>query len=1395
MKKFIQLLIFSLILSFSTGTLLAEKYVGEVSNQTNTKSVSATTAGCVPATNSTELDLNNVRALIHTGGDMWWDLQGTGRYEIPAGSGKTALYAGSIWIGGTDVNGQLKLAALRFRSNGVDYWPGPLITSGPDKGTTTSEVCLEYDRHYNINRNEVAEFRTWFNADAETKANDFVGYSIPDVILNWPAHGNVAEGYDYHLAPFKDVDGDDFYDPYAGDYPYYDLDQELPCGTSREQRIPRLFGDQTLWWVYNDRGNIHTETQGDAIGMEVRAQAFAFSTNDELNDMTFYNYALINRSTYTLIETYFGIWTDADMGYAWDDYVGCDVQRGLGYLYNGLPADGTGQTFAYGGPTPPPPAVGVDFFEGPYQDADGIDNPSSYDPVTGELICDGNILNGNINGLNFGDGVADNERWGMRRFLYHNNGSTGPLVDPIIAPDYYNYLRGIWRDGTNMVYGGNGHYAGSGSTTTESDFMFPSDTDPCGWGQGGVPMPNWSEETIGNPEGDRRFVQSAGPFTLEPGAVNDITTGVVWARATGGGPFESVEEVRIADDKAQLLFDNCFKVVDGPDAPELNFIELDQELVFHIYNTPSSNNYLEQYSEKDFSIVDVDIDNNGEVDIVDKFYRFEGYQVYQLKDASVSVSDIGNINLAREVYQCDVKNNIDQLVNYTWSDELNANIPEEKVNGEDLGIEHSFTITEDLFASGNRTLVNHKKYYFLAVAYGYNNYMKYDQNDGTTVKGQKKPYIAGRKGALGSIKVYEVIPHIPDPRDGGSIMNASYGDYLPVTQIEGFGSGDNVVDLTQETLDEIMSGEPWSTNIRHYTAEGSPIKIKVVDPLNIPEGDFSICIDPDSALYNNADAKDFRVKDGYWYIYQTDTLENEKIIDRIYSEATIAIRNEQIIPELGLSIIIEEQDFPAVTSSVEEDPQLGRRDATIEYTDNNAWLNFIPDGDDYSFSPELNWIRAGSQVDESDGDNNDYKLFGAQYDNEESFEKFLEGRWAPYKLTSNIKDGPGRQDGQANIKYNIFRLSSVDIVITSDRSKWTRSCVLEMSENDSIDEDGNGSFDIIQPALFGQGDSYKFELRDSPSIDKDGNFATTEDTSDVESAANYIAPRGMGWFPGYAIDVESGDRLNIVYGEASNLPGENGRDMKFNPTSNIYSNFGETLFGGKHYIYILGKNYYILSSGTVYMDMPGYDGCKTFNELATASSSLTRKKAYQNFMWTSIPYRTGRDANVSFEDALSTGDITVRLRMANPHRIGFGSFAVDSTEMQNDNFPKYNFTTKGVAATKNDMQTAEEALDLINVVPNPYYGYSEYELNQLENLIKITNLPQKCAISVYNVNGTLIRRFKKDSPLSYQDWDLKNQYGIPIASGVYIIHIDAYEIGEKVLKWFGAMRPVDLNAF
>jgi hypothetical protein len=63
------------------------------------------------------------------------------------------------------------------------------------------------------------------------------------------------------------------------------------------------------------------------------------------------------------------------------------------------------------------------------------------------------------------------------------------------------------------------------------------------------------------------------------------------------------------------------------------------------------------------------------------------------------------------------------------------------------------------------------------------------------------------------------------------------------------------------------------------------------------------------------------------------------------------------------------------------------------------------------------------------------------------------------------------------------------------------------------------------------------------------------------------------------------------------------------------------------------------------------------------------------------------------------------------------------------------------------------------------------------------------------LNGTLIRQFKKADPTTSLDWDLKNNKGIPIAGGTYIIHIEVPGVGEKILKWFGIMRPIDLDSF
>lgn len=1348
MLKQYRILVAIALLIGSTSSSFAEKTKGvggSNSPVTQNSGPKDLAADCLPPSGSIELDLNNVRALIHTGGDMWWDLQGVARYEVPKGSGKNALFAGSLWMGGVDVNNQLKVAAVRFRQVGYDFWPGPLNTATAEIDPAT---CSDYDKFFPITRSEVDQWVAFTLSD--DPESEYPGYVIPESILDWPAHGDIAAGQDYNLAPYFDADGSGSYNPEeGGDYPYYDLNPtDFDCLSEREVK---LFGDETLWWVFNDKGNIHTETGANPIGMEIRAQAFAFATNDEINDMTFYNYELINRGSFTLTNTYFAQWVDADLGFAEDDYVGCDVRRGLGYCYNGFAVDGSGGPTEYG---ENPPAIGVDFFQGPYQDNDGVDNPLYTNCEVSQAQSEDGIVYGGI-GVGYGDGIADNERFGMRRFIYHNNSGQGAPYnqDPSTGADYYNYMRGVWLDGTDMCYGGNGHPLGGCDAGTAAGYMFPGDSDPCGWGVEGNTVPEWTEQTAGNVPFDRRFMQSAGPFTLEPGAVNDITVGVVWARANDASdPFESVEKVRIIDDKAQALFDNCFVLIDGPDAPELSIVELDKELILTLVNPPSSNNANEDYAAVDPFIVSPDGEN------WDNVFRFEGYQIFQLKDETVSSSELTNPDQARLVVQCDIENTdsltnapIAQLVNFTFSDELNASIPVEMVNGANAGLSHSFQITQDQFASGNSELINHKKYYYMAVAYAYNNYKTYDQNDPLQLDGQKTPYLAGRKNAFGgAIEPVVAIPHIVAPEESGTVLSAQYGDGPQLTRIEGQGNGGRDLILTTQSTQDIARDADGQVEQITYASGRGPVDIKVIDPKNLPNADFVF------KMHDSITPGD--LSDAYWSLEcvggDCPNLGSENQPEfTAWAKKPIGLNNgnEQIIPEWGLSVFLEQTIDPG-----DEETGNGFIDGRISYSGTKFWLTGISDVD--GLTP-LNWIRSGTQADPPS-----YADYAG--DDEQVYESVLNGTFAPWKLASH-------QDSVMSPTWEKFKslndlenLASVDIQITSNKDLWSRCPVIEVG-------------DEFVPTI---GDAERFNLRMSPSVDKNGN---------PDASGTF----GMGWFPGFAVNVETGERLNMAFGENSWLQNSNGSDMIWNPTDEVFDGnfdpdlanpFVNPLFGGGHYIYVFGHN-----GDDVDDDVPAYDeGQFIFSKLSENNydpGDPAKRRVYKDAMWVGIPI-------LAENSSLLNNVVRIELRVTKPYRQNFApGWSVGQPE--NDNLPMYTFSTADFATIREDIPTAENALDIIRAVPNPYYANSGYESNQLESIVKITNLPKTCTVSIYTINGILVRQFTKDSPITSLDWDLNNHKGIPIASGLYLIHIDAPGIGEKVIKWFGAVRQVDLQSF
>ena len=1632
---FSKLVLVAFLLAYLPQAAVAEDCKVCKTNHAKRSALQTKAAVCKRAQSTAELNVNNVRALINGYGNMWYD-GSIAQYHLPKNSNTCPLFCSALWIGGTDVNEQLRIAALRFGSEGDDYWPGPLQLT---TAAVDLPVCNQYDKHYVITKSEVLAFRAMFDYDSlgATPNDSYDPNAISATIREWPAHGDDAMGQSPYLAPFYDANHNGLYEWESGDYPYYDFDNDL-CPRTLKAQWGRQYtshvattleteasivtggllsdqvlkGDQTIWWVFNDMGNVHTESKGQPIGMEIRAQAFAFSTNDQINNMTFYTYEIINRSTYELRDTYFSQWVDPDLGYAHDDYVGCDVKRGLGYCYNGDEADGPGSG-SYSGI---PPAVGIDFFQGPYMDADGKDNPKIdigkmkarypdqlkryetgdrdengrmiYDTIT--LTDDADMYypdawyfeagdaigNCAINGVNFGNNIVDDERFGMRRFVYYNNSSDVISGEPSKATDYYNYLRGFWKNGQRMKYGGNG--IADNVTDFDCDIMFPGDSDPLFWGTNGNTVDAWTEKGSGNDVGDRRFMQSAGPFTLKPGALNYITVGIPFAQAPSGNAYSSVELLREIDDVCQSLFENCFKVLDGPDAPTLVVQEMNNELILYVtYDNVASNNYGEKYSEIDPAIVRSYTDAQGNNIVYSddqRSYKFEGYQIYQMADAHTAVDAIedGDINKAKLIAQCDIENYYDSVI-YTYNKDgvvvsstpnSNPSLPigtlvnykqnsttglltgTIKVEGANKGIQHVFRVTHDAFATGRNTrLVNNKEYYFVAIAYAQNRFKEYSQTEAANLDGQKEPYLAGRKDEWGrTITSVVAIPHDPSSENGGTIIQAEFGMSPNITRIEGNGNGGSILRLTKSSIEELMgapgvpgmpagrlntSGSSMMKNPcqilnPHYEENYGPIAVRIIDPLNVKPGKFIITFDKkdtvsDSRWTISKSPEDDSYATAPWlYISKKgDT------VYRVTSDFTIGRANEQLFLDLGIAVAINNaKDIatPLIITTQNSQNAYGRYyggfvndnsllSATMTYANvNTPWLTGIADNDSYMM---YNWIRSGTQFAAgtrssftneegpySETENyvdEDYfrayrsgpidALEATGIDRFQVFEGVIGGLWSPYGLVSTLPYHPGfnyryyiagdeildslcrissvfaRQYNRNTITRKLMdnylnkslafndlsNLPSVRIVFTSDTSKWTRCPVLEMCD------------DYTQA----EGNARRFQVRRHPSVDKMGRYIggkgeyAYDGTADVNDPGNpaYISETGMGWFPGYAINTVTGERLNVLFGEDSRYIQYNGRDMMWNPVDVLRDGTQNYVMGGRHFIYVMNATMQPFfdivnnSNATVTsFKTPSYDAgrwaLKMLGSLDrlmdfVASTQAERLRVNHGLVdgesTTLIPQRDSAAlffssvawVNMPLPEASYTinnpakdipCDVTIDIDVNAPyHRyLSNNQSSVqlfDDHVAQNDNYPMYQFEIGNDIATLTGQALAsagrdsyrDSILGLINVVPNPYNNYSTYETSsQLETKIRFINVPTGTTISIYTVDGTLVRRLgptaapsstSTDGQSVTVDWDLHNHNGIPIAGGVYLIHFNVPEIGDRVVKWFGTMRPVDLNSY
>ena len=385
-----------------------------------------------------------------------------------------------------------------------------------------------------------------------------------------------------------------------------------------------------------------------------------------------------------------------------------------------------------------------------------------------------------------------------------------------------------------------------------------------------------------------------------------------------------------------------------------------------------------------------------------------------------------------------------------------------------------------------------------------------------------------------------------------------------------------------------------------------------------------------------------------------------------------------------------------------------------------------------------NWIRAGDDQISSNSFGNfmDYFVFSTAKDIDGDFEKVADGWIAPFKYVSREKFGPAVSPSGPQNQNDITKLNNVDLVITSDKNKWSICPVFELADDAPISQFGDD----------------KLNIKRGVTVDWNGNELA----------------EGLGYFPGYAIDVLTGERLNIAFGEYSFYQGDNGSDMVWNPTSTMYDNMNQPIFGGIHSVYIFRN------SSPVGM----YDGGESILNEYNSGSLGVETEIFKNCTWV-----FGYPISSDLYPFLAT-DVTFKIRVNEPYQNTSGDL------------PVYEFNTADIYTIANANSIAKANLDKTNIVPNPYYGFSEYEKNKLSNEVKITNLPKECTVKIFTLDGTLVKTLKKDNDdVTSISWNLKNKQGIGIASGLYLFHINAPGIGEKIIKWFGVLREIDLDSF
>ncbi len=393
------------------------------------------------------LDANNIKAYFWSSGifNQNLNLQNAAGFYWPKGSTNTACFTAGLSIAGK-INGTLAESMSSYRG---EFVPGYVLIH---QAQTNSDF-----KFYKVNKGD--------------------GAGNPDYV-NW--YKMVPYG-----APYNDVNNNGTFEQ-GIDIPGVPNSSQtificMTDGFAAEHNSGEGFGGGVLSPLLNS---------------EVHLTAWVYDTlflpDKSFQDVQFMKWEVINKGQYNWDGTFFSFYVDCDLGYGYDDYMGCDTIRQMGFGYNGTNFD------QYYGANPP--AYGLTILRGgvrKYQlpAADSIKMSSFVNSAKNIPVCE---------------------------------------IDATGQPyQAYLVMSGLKKDSTPYLN------PNVQTGTRKTKFLYSGDPETnTGWNQAQGTIHNCGGDTTGSPVADppqdRKFVMSSGRnnFTVAPDEKQYIITAQMVARGT-----------------------------------------------------------------------------------------------------------------------------------------------------------------------------------------------------------------------------------------------------------------------------------------------------------------------------------------------------------------------------------------------------------------------------------------------------------------------------------------------------------------------------------------------------------------------------------------------------------------------------------------------------------------------------------------------------------------------------------------------------------------------------------------------------------------------------------------------------------------------------------------------